>query len=255
MTSLLLKPAARQLYQIQPEHSHPKLSLIRVLWVKFLRWIDKATPAALTKASMRLSSVLLIGFAIFAPQFLLGMATSILHWNSYRIPIFLGSLAALLNAKRMIRLLKRRRATGNQHTYHGIPIGEFAAWLMEAGAFKRDDAMSKWAFSQGQYAKVAAELEQHGILTRGENNARMLRDITMENLVRQLRDGFPLVWSEERQVWAERNGAFERWALSQDFKRRKLEEMTARKERKLERIEKKIATMADVFAYSPQTAQ
>lgn len=251
MSLVTLKTPAQPLYQIQPQHSHPKLSLTRVLWVKFIRWMDKASFQAIQKLFLRAGMSVMLLFGIMAPQLLLGFLTATLKWNSFRIPIFFASLAMLLNVKRAWLFVRRRRvkqSTSNQYTFHGVPVGEFAAWLTEAGAFKRDESMSKWAFSQGQYAKIAAELEQHGILCRGENNARVLRDITMENLVRQLRDDYPLIWSDERQVWAERNGTFERWALSQDFKTRKLEEATARKERKLERIEKKIEHSSDVLA-------
>ncbi len=254
MNSVILKPAAQTLYQVQPQNSHPKLSIRRVLYARFLRWIDKAPAQAIRKVILRVGTLALFSLAYFAPHFLSGFLTAVFHWNSYRIPIFLASLAFTLNIKRLCKLSKRtsiKKRTSNQHTYHGIPVGEFAIWLLEVKAFKREDAMSKWALSQGQYAKIAEELEKQNILMRGENNARVLREITMENLVLQLRDNFPLVWSEDRQVWAERNGTFERWALSQDFKRRKLEETTERKERKLERIEKKIeehASFADVMA-------
>lgn len=254
MNSVILTPQAKTLYQIQPQNSHPSLSLRRVLWVRFLRWIDKALPQAIQKLFSRVTCFLLIAFGVFAHDAFLQTMVSALTWNGFKIPVFVAIVASLLNAKRIWSWAKRKSIktrTNNQHTYHGIPVGEFAAWLIEVGAFKRDEAMSKWAFSQGQYAKVAAELEEHGVLCRGENNARVLREITMENLVLQLRDNFPLVWSEDRQVWAERNGTFDRWALSQDFKRRKLEETTERKERKLERIEKKIeerSSFADVMA-------
>jgi hypothetical protein len=254
VNTLLLKPTAQQLYQVQPQNSHPKLSMRRVLYAKFLRWIDMASAEALRKATLRVGMLALFFLAYFAPTFLLGTLTAVFHWNSFRIPIFFGSLVMMLNMKRVWKLSKRtsiKSRTSNQHTYHGIPVGEFAAWLIEEKAFKRENAMSKWALSQGQYAKIAAELEEQNVLMRGENNARVLREITMENLVLQLRDKFPLVWSEDRQVWAERNGTFERWALNQDFQRRKLEETTERKERKLERIEKKIeerTSFADVMA-------
>jgi hypothetical protein len=254
MNSVILKPTAQQLFQVQPQNSHPKLSIRRVLYAKFLRWIDKASAEALRKVTMRVGTLALFSLAYFAPTFLFGFLTAVLHWNSYRIPIFCGSLVMMLNVKRLWKLSKRtslKSRTSNQHTYHGIPVGEFATWLIEKQAFKREDAMSKWALSQGQYAKIAEELEKQNVLMRGENNARVLREITMENLVLQLRENFPLVWSEDRQVWAERNGTFERWALSQDFKRRKLEEVTQRKERKLERVEKKIeerTTFADVMS-------
>jgi hypothetical protein len=121
-----------------------------------------------------------------------------------------------------------------------------------------DEAIKELGLSQGQYAKIGKELEEAGVLMRGEKNARVLRDIGMSQLVMQLRDKFPLVWSEERQVWCERNGAFERWALSHDFKQRKLEEEIEKKERKLERVEKKIEEVQEsplAYLFSRETVQ
>jgi hypothetical protein len=115
------------------------------------------------------------------------------------------------------------------------------------GAFKRDEAIKTFALSQGQYQKIAEELEKFGLLIRGENNARVMRDISLENLVLQLRDKFPLVWSEEHQRWAERTGTFARWTLAEDFKNRKLDEATERKERKFKRLGKQIQERATVF--------
>ena len=246
MSTVLLKPQAKQLFEVQPQQSHPRISLRRVLWIKLIRWIDKTSLQTIWKTIARLSCVLLIALGVLAPQFTLGFLTASAKWNGYKIPLFLGLLALTLNAKRLWLFSKRttiKRRGSNQHTYHGIPVGEFASWLLEAKAFKRDDAMRKWGLSQGAYHRIAQELDQH-VLTRGENNARVLRDITMEQLVLQLRDKFPLVWSEEHQTWAERNGAMERWALSHDAKQRKLEEATAKRERKLERIEEKIKERA-----------
>lgn len=55
----------------------------------------------------------------------------------------------------------------------------------------------------------------------------------------------------EYGTWAERNGTVERWAMAEDFKQRKLDELTERKERKLDRLKKGIAehaSMQDVLA-------
>lgn len=251
MTALVLKPQAKQLFEVQPQQAHPRLSLRRVLWVKLLRWIDKASPQAIWKTSARLFCVMLIALGVFAPQFLLGLLTASMKWNGFKIPLFLALLLFTLNAKRLARTMRRifvRKRASNQHTYHGIPVGELASWLIETKAFKRDEAMKKWGLSQGLYHKIAQELEAHGVLTRGENNARVLRDISLEQLVLQLREKFPLVWAEERQVWAERTGAFERWALKEDAAERQRKEKIARQERKLEKTRRQIASMQDVLA-------
>lgn len=242
MNSLTLSPAAqKQLFQINTEKSHPKLSLRRVLWVRFLRWIDKASPEAMRKALRRGIMCLAICFGVFTPNLSLRTATYLLQWNGYKIPMCFALVLLTLNVKRIYRWLRKKRPRkGNQHTFHGVPVGELASFLKSNGSFKRDEAISRLALSQGQWTKIAEDLEKHDVLVRGENNARVLREISLEDLVRQLRDKFPLVWSDERQVWAERNGTFDTWCLSQDFQRRKLKEETERKERKLKRLEKKI---------------
>lgn len=216
--------------------------------------LDKATPQAIWKTLLRVCSVAGLGFVVMVPQFALGLLTSAAAWNGYKIPLFSALLLVTLNAKRVYLWTKQtnvRRRGSNQHNYHGIPVGELAEWLMKKRAFKRDESIKQWALSQGKYVKIAEELEKHGVLERGDNHARVLRDISMEQLVRQLREDFPLVYSEERKVWAERNGAFERWALDHDAAERKTDERIARKERKVERLDQKInerSSMADVLA-------
>lgn len=81
---------------------------------------------------------------------------------------------------------------GNQHTFHGVPVGALARFLTEQKAFKLEEARRVLAVSHGQYQKIAEALERHGVLVRGEKNARVLREIGYEDLVRQLRDDFPL---------------------------------------------------------------
>lgn len=247
MTPVILQPLAKQLYEVNPQNSHPRISLRRVLWVRVIRWLDKASPEAMAKLLRRVSATGLILLGVFLPDFMLTTALKLAVWNGGKIPLAVALVLTVMNWRRGLTLLKRirvKRRGGSQNLYHGVPVGEFAAWLMEAKAFKRDEAMAKWGLSYGRYEKVAAELEEHGLLTRGEKNARVLREIPMADLVRQLRDKFPLAWSEERQLWFEREGTFERWAISQDFKQRKLDEETARKERKLQRLKKQVSDLS-----------
>ncbi|QDT46205.1 hypothetical protein Pan258_02220 [Symmachiella dynata] len=252
MDTLTLRQHQRPLYQVQPHKSHPRLSARRVLYGRFLKWLDGASAHALKKLIRRTLGFLAIASYYAAPQFTLGFLSGIATWNGYRIPLFIISILIVTHSSTLIRFLRRPKRNGaNQYVFHGVPVGELASFLKQHESFKHDDAIRKLGLSQGQHTKIAQELEQHGILCRGENNARVLRDIPMEDLVRQLRDGFPLVWSDERQVWAERNGTFDRWCLNQDFKRRKLKEEIERKERKKKRLQKQIerdSILTDMFA-------
>ena len=249
----------KQLFQLQhPQQSHP-LSLRRVLYVKLLRWVDKSSSGVILRTTAKLLFSVGLVSLVCAHAFVLGVLTSAAQWNGYKIPIAIALFTFVWNMKKIFATMKRlkiKNRTGNQHTYHGIPVGELAAFLQTQRSFKREEAMKNFALSQGQYHAIAKELKDNGVLYHGENNAHVLRDIGTAQLVTQLREGFPMVWSEERQCWAERNGAMERWALSHDFKTRQLAEDIEKKERKIERLEKKIETtknssvFAELFAHS-----
>lgn len=243
----------------------PRLSLSRVLWYKILKWIEQSTSSAIMKATIKLFMAFMLGILVFAPNFALGYLMAALQWNSYRIPTFFAVLALAFNARRMYLYARRRvraaRAGGNQHTYHGIPVPEIVDFLIDRKAFKRDEAIKTFALSQGQYAKIAQEMEERGVLIRGEANARILREISRTNLARQLRDGFPLVYDQNRDLWVERNGDFDNWVLRREFTQRKLMDEYERKERKLERLEDRIeeaketaelleSPLTQVFAHS-----
>lgn len=251
-----LRAPSRPVFQLQAEQSHPRLSLRRVLYVKVLRWIDKASPDALWKMLRRCSTLLLVSCLVTAPQLTLGYLLAAFRWNSFRIPLFLALLYLTLNAKRFYLWLRRasvRKRGANQHLYHGLPVGEFASFLKKHEAFKIADATKELALTRDQYDSIAEELEKHGVLTRGEKNARVLRPIGLTLLVEQLRDNFPYVFDDETDTWHEKNGTFQRWCMNRDFERKKLSEAIQKKERKLQRIEEKITEAKEhpLFASLP----
>src|SRR5438067_982282 len=133
METLLLKPPAQPLYTVQPQQSHPRVSLRRVLYVKFLRWVDQASPKALKRAALSLLTTIAVCLLIVAPQLLLGLASSAVTWHHYgllKIGVALGSISYWKVAMKLWRRLSIA-PTGNQHTYHGIPIDDLASYLCE----------------------------------------------------------------------------------------------------------------------------
>lgn len=243
----VLTPQNKQVFALRPEQSHPKLSLRRVVWVKLLRWIDKATWPALRKAVWRIGALVLVGLIVAVPQFTLGLLTSAAKWNGYRIPIFLAATLLLIHWRPILRRLRRRR-TGNQNTYHGLPVDELVSYLHEQNSFKRDHAMNVLGITQPKYQKIAEELSQHKILVRGENNARVLNSIKRENLVRQFRDGFPLVFDDQRKEWVERDGSFNRWILDRERKEQKEQAKIARLERRKKKLQQDVGFMSRAIA-------
>ena len=250
MEQIVLK--SRQLLNVDPVQSHPRLSLQRVIWVRILRWVDKASSYQLKKAIFRLSWTVLLALLIFQSQFLLGLFLGAMQWHGARIPLFLALLGVTLYAKPAYLYWKRQRMKirgMNQHMFCGMPVGELASFLKEHNAFKYDDVTSKLGLSRNQYDKAAETMEKYDLLYRGESNARFLQDISLQNLVMQLRalaenKAPPLAWSEERTCWYERNGTFDQWAISKDFERRKVSDAIEKEERKLKRVRKQVADLS-----------
>lgn len=245
-----LKPLSKQAFQIvQPEQSHPRLSLRRVLYVKFLRWVEHAPPSALMKAILRCSILVALLLAYMVPQFALGFLVAAYHSPlSLRVATYLLTLFLMLNVKPLYRLAKRMTARqekhGNQHTYHGIPLDTFATYLFEKRSFATT-AIDDLGLSQRKWAKMADELEHNGILTRGESNARVLGDIDRPTLVRQLRDGFPLVFDPVGKTWCEKRGSFDQWTLAKERREAKEGEQRDRLERKEDKMRANIKRMQE----------
>lgn len=241
MSTLTLTPKL-QITQ-PPAAPIARQTIRRVLWRKFLEWLQDASLQAILKTGFRALLVLVTVWITSAPSFAFGILWEALQWRNYRIPLCIAAVTLVLNAKPLYRLARRRAAASrseNQHTYHGVPVGALASFLFEKGAFKIDDALGSLALSQGQYKKIGTELEDRGVLIRGEKNARVLREIEYEMLVKQLRDGFPYVYDEHGKAWVERRGSFDRWVLDREKRESNIEEAIEKKERKLDRIEKRV---------------
>jgi hypothetical protein len=254
MSTLTLKPITGQHFKIQPEQTHVRMTLRRVLYVKFLRWVDKASwqklGASLTTALCALGIVA----AVIAPQFILGALYSATTWHGYRIPLVCASLAVFFfgsSAWRTFQKLRVRRArTGNQNTWNGVPVDEMASYLLEQKQFTREHAMAALHISREKYDTMAKELEGRDVLHRGENNARVLTPITREQLCLQLTQKYPLVYDQERSEWVQRDGAFAQWTLNREQKeQRELDQRRKRVER-LERrrdaLEEEVGTLESV---------
>lgn len=241
MSTLTLTP---KLQITQP----PQAPIIRktlsgVLWKRFLEWLENATARALWKAIRNLTILTLITALIVAYAPTVKLLTALIQWRGYKLPILAVVLTLVSNIIPIYKFIRRKavwKRKGNQHTFHGFAVSELADLLTNTGAFKKEDAQKRLAMTHTQWLKIAEALEKNEVLTRGESNARVLRPITREELVKQLRENFPLKWDEQRKAWFERNGSFDEWTLKKEWKQRQIEQDVERKERKIERLDKKI---------------
>ena len=238
-----------------PQPIPPRRTVGTVIQGKLLNWLAEATWNDIRKLLVLLGTVLLIAGLVFSANFTLGMLTTAAKWNGYRIPLFLALLALTLNARRIVRLVTRKRLQrkgANQHTYHGLPVDELASYLIEHQSFKRDDAMSRFGITQPKHVSISKELEHHQVLVRGESNARVLNVITREQLVRQLRDKFPLEFHQGE--WCQRGSSWERHLRAEDRQEQEAERKLARAERRAKKAQAVIdqaeeLKRAEGFAY------
>lgn len=206
-------------------------------------------------ANRMFRALVLIGFCIAAaaPQFMWGYVVATATWKGAALTKIICIVGAFCYYRHMIRLWNwirarrnRKDPDGNQHTYHGIPIEQMADYLIEQKGFPREQAIVHFGISRKRQFKIADELEKHHVLERGECHARVLNGkITREQLVRQLRDKFPLAWSDSLQEWGERKGSFETWILQKDAAERRDQEQAERLERKVGRLQRKREELQD----------
>lgn len=243
-TPFTVRPIEKQLFQIHTEQSHPRLSLRRVLYVRFLRWIEKSPLTSILAIIAKCLTLLLLCAAALAPSFVLGLLTASAKWNNYRLPIMLAIVVVALNAPRFVSFVwrysaTRRKFTGKAPVFHGVPLDELASYLFSQRTFTTK-AIDDLGLAQRKWSKIADELEHNGVLVRGENNARVLADIDRETLVRQLRDNFPLTYDDVSKTWVEKRGSFDQWVLSRERKEVKEQEQRDRLGRKEGRLRKNI---------------
>jgi len=234
-----------------------KRSLFSVIRHRFLSWLEKATPRAIVSTLTRLLSLVFIAAIVFVPQFLIGILADAATWRGYRIPMFLGLLGLTLYARPVLRWARRtrmKRRTGGRDLWEGLPVADVAHFLIRTGGWKRDEAMHELAIGEPTWKRLGDTLEKHGVLVRGPSNARVLRDISLPMLVRQLRDDFPLCWDEMGKTWTDKESAYGRYLRADGFKSRRLEEETARTERRADKAESRLEKLKEETTIFQQIA-
>lgn len=209
---------------------HHRLTISHALAMRLAKWLYKARMKDVINAIIRLCAFITVPLVILAPQFLLGILAASIDWKTGAVITW---VIAWFYGRNSIRWYKRRKNTGNQHTYEGVPVDELVSFIMENEHFRRHEAMKRFGMSKKKHDRIAKKLESCGLLVRGENNSRILQKfVTREILVRQLRDKFPMRWSESGQQWSDKDSSFEQYLHDRD--------KAAREEQlKIERLQRK----------------
>ncbi len=216
----------------------------------------------LKKTGSRLAKAAFLGafiITLIAPQLTLGYLYSLGTWKSYAIAKVIICTLSFYHFHRVKKLWhwmrqkkNRKDPDGNQHTYYGIPIEQMADYLIENQSFQREHSINHFGISRKRQFTIADELEKNGVLIRGESNSRALQPVlTREQLVRQLRDDFPLVWSTDIREWVDRKGPFEQWNLRREHTERKELMQHERLERKVDRLQRRREDLEESLQRAP----
>jgi hypothetical protein len=228
-------------------HHHPTITA--ALARKFAAWVEKSTVGHIVKTLGRFLLLAIMIAAWVAPSFAFGMLSAV-AMNTKTAGI-IAIVVVFFRARAFTRWVARarvKRRAANQHSWNGVPIFELADYILQNQRFTFE-ARADLHLAQKQWSRMAKELDGRGVLYKSPeaNNARVLRPISREQLVRQLRDGFPLVWSEEKRDWIERNGPWRIWLGDQERK----EQATRATISKLERKRKKLRAEVDALSPTP----
>lgn len=216
-----------------------RYTLAGVLWFKFLRWADGTTAKHMFHRLLTFLAFLAVVAAIVAPSFVLGTLTA--TFISSKSVAVIGVCLLYFYGKSLARIARKGAAKarrGNQHTWEGVPVPELCDYLLRVQAFPTA-AIKSLGLSQKQWRRMAKALEGRGILKRGINNSRVLREISREQLAQQLQNDFPLVWNEEKG-WVLRNGPWRTWLGDEEKREQEHRASVEKLEKKKEKLRREI---------------
>lgn len=169
---------------LTPQEETRRPSLIRVLWIKFVEFVEEKPLGSIVRfVGLSFLAGVLSSF-LTAPEATEDAFYALMLWKHGAIPAIGMCFAAVFFAPRVLRYLFDEvcqfieAVTGqsceSDETIEGVPVPELIDHLFEEGSFKREDIEGKFAMPRNRYQRLAEKMEQLDILTRGENNSRVL---------------------------------------------------------------------------------
>lgn len=154
----------------------------------------------IAKTLVKFSVASTLAVSAFDAPAALEMARHAAQWSDYALPkssaAFLAAWRwrdvagiAAWTAKRTAAALKSESRDGHEpakrnvpHAF-GLPATEVAEFLFEKKGFPRDEFCEEFGTGRATHEKIAKGFDSLGILTRGENNARVLGDVDIGYVV------------------------------------------------------------------------
>lgn len=123
---------------------------------------------------------------------------AIMQWQNFSVPMILTAVAIVYGIPPLYRLTietgeniidrtRRTPVTVTGASLEGAPLTELVDHLFDTQSFKRADVETTFKIPRGRVSLLGDRLEEVGILTRGENNARILAPVSREEVLKILK--------------------------------------------------------------------
>lgn len=171
--------------------SHQVRTIRSILWKKLLDVFEASELSRIFSFfSMAFVSICL-GLSLTYPVEAKGIALNLIGLENYIVPKIFLSIALVFSVPILYKTLRniteelKFRAELNKmnsleipdsSTIEGIPIDELLDHLYTTKTFKRDDIENTFGLPRNRFTKLAKKLDGLGVLTRGENNSRILNE-------------------------------------------------------------------------------
>lgn len=164
------------------ENQNKNSSLISVLWQKVVAYVERKKTVYLFRKAMELIAGLTIGFIIIKPYAVLNFILSIIQYQNFALPKLSLGIAIIFSRKAAFRFFRKiqRKELGldQEKLIEGIPVAELADYLIRNGNLRREGINGVRATfgiaNMEKFNRLASNLERRKILTRGDNNMRVL---------------------------------------------------------------------------------
>jgi hypothetical protein len=134
---------------------------------------------------------------------------AIMQWRNFSVPMFLTAIAMVYGLPVLYRLMVQSAENIIEKTKQSVPVPNermegvatdaLIEHLFATKGFRRAEVEAKFKMPRHRVSLLADRLEDVGILTRGENNARVLGAVSREH-VRELLAGKTVAEELEQSI-------------------------------------------------------
>lgn len=156
-----------------------------VLSQKIATYLQENNLSKILRKAVELIAGIFLGISAVIPQEMMHAFSWAIKTHDFAVPkvavisvLFFGRKSIIRQLKRWGHVLQVRRQTENKETtLDNIPVPELTDYLVRNKHFRREGVngvRATFGLNMEKFNRLAKKLEENGVLTRGENNGRIL---------------------------------------------------------------------------------